>query len=95
MRYTISEQKKIIQALEDLGYQVRYEKGVFESSACLLKEQNIFVLNKFLDITSQINRLIEFLVSLNIDMSLVPSEKRKRIEQWLKAYETQRINPKV
>lgn len=73
-KYTPNTLKKIEQLLDTVNYEIRYEKGSFNSGFCLLDTKKIIVINKFLDIEGKINSLIELIPTLKIDLSLINEE---------------------
>lgn len=63
--------KYLLQKLEDLfrelGYHIRYERGTFQSGYCIVDQQKVVVINKFLDTESRINCLLEILDKTRFD----------------------------
>jgi len=76
MRYTKTTLEKIQKLFEDLDYTIRYERGNFQSGYCMVEERKIAVINKFFDVESRINTLIEILSSIEVDQNLL-SDKSK------------------
>lgn len=74
---------KVEQLIEALGYKVRYEKGNFKTGSCVLENNKMIVVNKFADLESKINALIELISQLNIDEQLL-NEKQKQFFTSLK-----------
>lgn len=50
-------------------YLVRYEKGNFKSGYCLIRNQKVAVVNKYLTTEGRINTLMEILKELSLDMT--------------------------
>ena len=48
MNYTKHQLQKIEDLLVEVGYQVRYEKGSFQSGYCLVENRKIAIVNSFL-----------------------------------------------
>ena len=69
-KYTKTTLQKIEGIFEDLHYQIRYEKGNFQSGYCIVEKRNIAVVNKFFDVEARINCLIEILATIQ------PEEKK-------------------
>jgi len=67
VRYTQTTLKKLEDALGELDYAVRYEKGNFQSGYCLVENRRIAVVNKFFDTEARINCLLDILSRLEVD----------------------------
>lgn len=77
-RYTL---KKIEKVLEEAGYQLRYEKGHFQSGYCIVENKNMIIINKFFDVEGRVHSLMEILEQLNLEsMSLSPKSKKLLIQ---------------
>ena len=74
--------KSLLNKLEDIftesNYHLRYEKGGFKSGFCILKSENIIMVNKYYPVEGKINVLIEILKSINIDTTNL-SDKNKAL----------------
>jgi hypothetical protein len=72
--------KSFLNRLEDIfaesHYLLRYEKGSFKSGFCILKSQNVIIVNKYYPTEGKINVLIEILQSISINIYDL-SEKNK------------------
>lgn len=79
--YNASYLHKIEVAFKEVGIKLRYEKGSFNSGYCLLADQKLVVINKFLDIEAKINCLIEILPSLKIDDQNLTASTRKILSE--------------
>ena len=84
MRYTVTTLKKIEALFEELDYEVRYEKGNFQSGYCLVETRRIAVINKFFDTEARINTLMDILSGLEIDDAMLSDKSREQIEKWRK-----------
>lgn len=76
MRYTKTTLEKIQNIFEDLDYTVRYERGNFQSGYCLVEDRKIAVINKFFDVESRINTLLEILSAIEVDESVFSDKSR-------------------
>ena len=76
MRYTKTSLEKLQNIFEDLDYTVRYERGNFQSGYCLVEDRKIAVINKFFDVESRINTLLEILSSIEVDESVFSDKSR-------------------
>ena len=74
--------KSLLNKLEDIftesNYHLRYEKGNFKSGFCVLKSENIIIVNKYYPVEGKINVLIEILKSVPIDTTHL-SDKNKSL----------------
>jgi len=68
-KYTRHTLKKIEILFESSSYQIRYEKGSFQSGYCLVEDRKIIVINRFFEIEGRINTLIEILNNVALDES--------------------------
>lgn len=59
--------EKLENLLKSSGYKVRYEKGNFKTGACLLQNSRMIVVNKFSNLDSKIQSVIELIRQLEID----------------------------
>ena len=51
------------------NFTLRYEKGQFKSGYCVLRDQNVIIVNKFYSVEGKINALLDILKGLEIDKS--------------------------
>lgn len=77
MKYTETSLKHLETVFIELGYTVRYEKGSFKASYCLLKDQKVAVLNKYFTVEGKINALLEIIKTIEVDLTLL-SEKSQQ-----------------
>lgn len=78
MKFTRGYLHKLEDIFTESNFHLRYEKGNFKSGYCLLKSQNIIIVNKYYPIEGKINVLIDILKTLTIDTSAL-SEKNKTL----------------
>ena len=78
MNYTKHQLQKIEDLLIEVGYQVRYEKGSFQSGYCLVEDRKIAVVNKFFETEGRINTLLDIVDKIEISTEDV-SEKSQKI----------------
>ncbi|RKR85216.1 hypothetical protein BDD43_5480 [Mucilaginibacter gracilis] len=67
--------------LKTTGYRVRYEKGNFKTGACMLLSSRIVVINKFSNLESKIQSIIELLSELEIDSKLLDDKQTAFLHQ--------------
>lgn len=65
--------------LKCVGYNVRYERGNFNTGFCLLENEKTIVINKFSTLDAKINALSEMLKTVEIAEELITDDKLKKI----------------
>jgi hypothetical protein len=65
-KYTKYFLAKMEHLFEELGYEIRYERGSFQSGYCIVRQQRVAVINKFFDTEARINTLLEILDTLDV-----------------------------
>lgn len=90
MKFTAHILKKMETLYAELGYQVRYGQGNFNSGSCILKESNIVVINKLFNTESRINALIDLVPNIEnseIELTSVSAKLLKQITKPAEADE--------
>ncbi len=59
--------KKLESLFDDMEYEIRYERGNFQSGYCIVQDKKVAVVNKYYDTPGRIDCLIDILLSLEID----------------------------
>jgi beta-N-acetylglucosaminidase len=77
LSYTQHTLEKLESLLKSLGYKVRYEKGNFKTGACVLENNKVIVVNKFTDLESKINSLVEMVNQLNTGEALLEDQQKQ------------------
>ena len=85
MNYTKHQLQKIEELLVELGYQVRYEKGSFQSGFCLVEDRKIAVVNKFFETEGRINTLLDIIDKIDVDTEGVSEKSQKVLKEIKKA----------
>lgn len=80
-KYTKYLLDKIEDIFKELEYNVRYEKGTFESGYCIVDEHNIVVINKFFDTEARINCLLEILDKIHYEASTMSESAQKTLKK--------------
>jgi len=62
-------------------YELRFEKGTFNSGYCVLEHKKVVVVNKFLNLEGRINTLLDILGSMELDESVLTPESLKLYKQ--------------
>ncbi len=83
LKPTQSSLDKLQEVFESAQYKVRFEKGNFKSSACVLENSRVVVVNKFATLENKITALAEILMMVEVDESLL-NEREKMFYQSLK-----------
>jgi hypothetical protein len=63
------------------GYKVRYEKGNFKTGACLLQNSKIIVINKFSNLESKIQSILDLFLELELDSKLLDDKQIALLHQ--------------
>jgi len=66
IKYNRNNLKKLETIFELSGYNIRYERGTFNSGYCMVENNNIIVINKFFDVEGRINTLMEIEQNITI-----------------------------
>lgn len=93
-KYTANTLKKMEQLFEEARYQIRYEKGSFQSGYCILEDRRVAVINKFLNTEGRINALMEILPGIAFDPEELSPEMQKW-NQWVRLNIDGSANPSV
>ncbi len=68
--------KKTENLLEEMGYEIIYEKGNFKSGYCIVEHKNVVVINKFYDVETRINCLIDILDNIDFQPEILTKESK-------------------
>ncbi|MBK6730373.1 MAG: hypothetical protein IPG60_05160 [Bacteroidetes bacterium] len=82
LKYTPNNLKRLEGLLNEAGYIVRYEKGNFVSGFCLLETKKVVVVNRFYEIESRINALIEIISQIDLDEERLSEASRDFLKQY-------------
>ena len=66
---------------QEAKYELRFEKGTFNSGYCVLEHKKVVVVNKFLNLEGRINTLLDILSGMELDESLLTPESQKLYRQ--------------
>ncbi len=84
MKYTKHQLKKIQELFEELGYEVRFEKGNFQSGYCLVEHKNVAIVNKFFDTEGRINVLLDILSNIGVKQEELSDDSAKYFRKLMK-----------
>jgi len=73
--------EKLEQLLRSGGYRVRYEKGNFKTGACVLQNSKVVVINKFSNLESKIQSIIDLFTELELDYQLLDDKQIALLHQ--------------
>ncbi len=77
MKPTKHNLKKIQSLLEEVGYDVRFEKGNFQSGYCLVESKKVVVVNKFYDTEGRMSAMLDILSKIGVDTDQLSEESAK------------------
>lgn len=83
MKFNRHTLKKLEQILEELEYDLIYEKGSFTSGYCIVEDKNVVVINKFFDPEARINCIIEVLDTIQYSRESLSTDSRKYLDKLL------------
>ena len=86
IRYTKSLLTKLEELVSEMGYTVRYEKGAFNSGYCILRNEKIILINKFIDLEGRIQMVMNIIDEIEVQTSTLSKEG---VELYLKLREKQ------
>lgn len=81
IKYTNHFLTKMEDLIAESDYTLRYEKGNFKSGYCVLKDQNIIIINKFYTTEGKINALYEILRTIKLDTSRFTEKSLKLYQE--------------
>jgi hypothetical protein len=76
-KYNRNTLQRIEQLLVEQEFIIRYERGSFKSGYCLVENKKIVVINKYFDLESRINCLLEIISQIEIDPLLFSISSNK------------------
>lgn len=82
--HTKNTLKKIELIFKELEFDIRYEKGHFQSGYCIVSDKNIILISKFFNTQARIESLIEILSTIEINEKNLSLQSNKFIMQLTK-----------
>jgi hypothetical protein len=92
MQFTPSNLKKVEEFLKEVGYELRYEKGNFNSGYCVLQDKNIVVVNKYFNPESRFQKILEIIPTLQLNISNINQEQTKKTWEKLQRLFVHELN---
>ena len=77
IRYTRHFLNKLEDLFSETDYQLRYEKGSFNSGYCILRDTKVAVVNKYYTTEGKINCLIDILKNINFETNALGGKNQK------------------
>lgn len=81
LKHTRHNLKKLETLFGELDYKVRYEKGHFKAGYAIVENNKVIVINKFYDLESRINCLIDILGEVGVDTAALSEPSAKLYRQ--------------
>lgn len=81
IKYTTQFLAKLEDIVAESDYILRYEKGNFKSGYCVLKDQNIIIINKFYATEGKINTMLDIFRNVTFDTSRLTEKNLKLYEE--------------
>lgn len=82
--FTSSHLKKLESLYAEYGYKIRYEKGQFQSGACIVDAKNLIIVNTFLALDQKIEALLEIGKPILFDGEVLDKKNRSFVESLFK-----------
>ena len=76
--------KKLESLVQELNYQIRYERGNFQSGYCIVNDSRMIVVNKFFDVKGRINMLLEIFTQLDYQSAELSEAAQDTLQKVLK-----------
>ena len=73
---------KLENIIAETDFTIRYSKGSFKSNHCVLKDQKLIVLNKYLSTEGRISTLVTLLTSDALDHKSIKPQSLKILEKF-------------
>ncbi len=67
--------KKLEALFEFLGYNIRYERGNFQSGYCIVQDKKVAVINRFFDTPGRVDCLIDILQNIIVEKDQITDPK--------------------
>lgn len=87
LKLTATTLKKLEELFAEIGYEVRYEKGQFQSGHCLVEAKKIAVVSRFFDVEARCTALLDILSNFETDPEILSEKSRDLLKKWQKGLE--------
>jgi hypothetical protein len=61
LNFSTHNLKKLEQLIKEAGYELRYEKGSFNSGYCILQDKQVIVINKYFTPEVRFNKILDLI----------------------------------
>ena len=85
--FTKHSLQKLETIFEEIGYVIRYEKGNFNSGYCIVEDRKIAIINRFFDIESRMNVLLDILDTIEFEPGILSEKSAAFYERIVKHQE--------
>ncbi len=76
--------KKLESLFQELNYQIRYERGNFQSGYCIVNDSRMIVINKFFDVKARIDILVDILSQVDFGTPELTETSQQMLQKVLK-----------
>ena len=76
IKYTKNFLSKLEDIFAESDYNLRYEKGNFNSGYCLIKDSKVAIINKYLPLEGRVNCLVDIIKAIEIDPAQLQEKNR-------------------
>jgi hypothetical protein len=91
IRYTKNTLDRLETLLAEAGYTVRYEKGNFQSGACILEHKKLVIINRFFETEGRIIAFMDIIPQLAISDDQISEASKELLEAMLLAAEKEEL----
>jgi hypothetical protein len=81
LKHTKHNLKKLEELLEEVGYEVRYEKGNFQSGYCVVEARKVVVVNKFFATEGRFSVLLDIISKIGINIGELSEQGAKTFKK--------------
>ena len=89
LKYTKHNLSRLEEIFKDLKVTIRYEKGNFQSGYCIVVGKNIIIVNRFFEVESRIQTLLDILDNNHLSTEELSDESR----EWLNKLKKSSLHP--
>ena len=79
MNFSTHNLKKLEQLIKEAGYELRYEKGSFNSGYCILQDKQVIVINKYFTPEVRFNKILDLIPQILLNFKPIKTEASKKM----------------